>query len=140
MSPSALYLARAGRHSCYDRVVFDVNGSEAVGFAASYVPVVRADASGQPVRTAGNAFLELVVRAPIDDGTGHQPWRVSPRIGDAMVPAGTIAGYPSLRAVAFAGSFEGQTTVALGIREKRPFRVWSYGAQGYQHVIVDIAH
>jgi hypothetical protein len=41
--------------------------------------------------------------------------------------------------VAFAGSFEGQTTVAVGVRERRPFRVWISGERHYRHVVLDIA-
>jgi hypothetical protein len=40
--------------------------------------------------------------------------------------------------VAFAGSFEGQTTLAVGVRDTRPFRIWVSSDQGYQHVILDI--
>jgi hypothetical protein len=139
MNSAALYLARAGRHACYDRVVFDVNGPAATGFAARYVRVVQADASGAPVPVAGRAALELVVRAPIDDEAGHQPWRPALRVGDSMLPAGALAGFPQLRAVAYAGSFEGQTTIAVGVRDRRPFRVFTLASGGYRRVVVDIA-
>src|SRR5664279_139829 len=80
MSQAPLYLTRVGQHACYDRVVFDINGPQAVGFAARYVPVVLADASGKPVRVAGRAALQVVVRAPIfgTDSQGHQPGVSSP--------------------------------------------------------------
>ena len=71
MSTAPLYLVRVGLHPCYDRVVFDVNGPDAVGYAVRYVPLVQADGSGKPVPVAGNAALEVVVRAPIL-GTGSQ--------------------------------------------------------------------
>lgn len=140
MSRSAFYLARAGRHACYDRVVFDVNGSDDVGFVARYVPVVVADASGQAVPVPGRAALEVVVRAPIVDNFGHQPWRDQPRVGDPLISATSLASFTSLRAVRFAGSFEGQTTIVVGVSQKRPFRVWSMREPGYQHVVLDIAH
>ena len=140
MSRSAFYLARAGRHACYDRVVFDVNGSDPVGFHARYVPVVRADASGARVPVAGRAALEVIIRAPIGDDSGDQSWRDMPRVGDPLVSASSVASYPVLRGVTFAGSFEGQTTVAVGVSEKRPFRVWTLREPGYRHVVLDIAH
>lgn len=140
MSASALYLTRAGRHACYDRVVFSLNGPAPVGFAARYVRLVRADGSGHPVPVAGRAFLEVVVRAPITDDAGHQPGRQLPKVGDALVPSATIAGFRSLRAVTFAGSFEGQTTIAVGVRTQRPFRVWTIGQEGYRRVVLDVAH
>jgi hypothetical protein len=140
MSPSAFFLTRAGQHLCYDRVVFDVNGSEPVGYVARYVPVVTADPSGAAVPVAGNAVLEVVLRAPADDGRGHQPGRPDARVGASLLPAGTVAAWRSLRSVTFAGSFEGQSTIAVGVRERRPFVVTVTAERGYRHVVVDIAH
>jgi hypothetical protein len=101
MSPSPLYLTRVGRHVCYDRVVFDLNGPEAVGFVVRYVPIVRTDSSGEPVPVAGHAVLEVVVRAPIfgDDNQGHQPWVTAPTVGENLVAPAEISGWRSLRAV-----------------------------------------
>jgi hypothetical protein len=142
MSTSALYLTRVGRHACYDRVVFDINGPQSVSFVARYVPVVLADGSGQRVPVPGRAALQVIVRAPIlgADSQGHQPWRTVPRVAQDLVAPSAVSGWTSLRAVKFAGSFEGQTTLAVGVRERRPFRVWVRSEQGYQHVVLDIAH
>jgi hypothetical protein len=142
MTPSPLYLTRVGQHACYDRVVFDLNGPQAVGFAARYVPVVLADASGKPVPVAGRAALQITVRAPIlgTDNQGHQPWVKVPAVGESLVAPSKIAGWSSLRAVTFAGSFEGQTTVAVGVRQRLPFRVFVSSAGSYQHVVLDISH
>jgi hypothetical protein len=143
MSPSALYLTRVGQHPCYDRVVFDLNGPQPVGYSARYVPVVLADPSGKPVPVAGGAVLQVTVRAPIygTDDQGHQPWRTAPTIGESLVAPSEISGWTSLRAVTFAGSFEAQTTIAVGVREQLPFRVLvTSGPYNYQHVVIDIAH
>lgn len=139
MTPAPLYLVRAGRHECYDRVVFDLNGAQDVGYQAEYVPVVRADGSDRPVPVEGGAALQVVIRGPIygSDTQGHQPGRKPPAVGDDLV---TASGWSSLTGVKFAGSFEGQTTVAVGVREIRPFRVWVRSEPGYRHVVVDIAH
>jgi hypothetical protein len=142
MSAAPLYLVRVGQHPCYDRVVFDVNGPDAVGYAVRYVPLVRADASGKPVPVAGNAALEVVVRAPIlgTDSQGHQPSTRVPAIGENLVAPSRVAAWTSLRQVAFAGSFEGQTTAAVGVRERLPFRVFVTADRGYRHVVVDLSH
>jgi hypothetical protein len=142
MSGAPLYLVRVGQHPCYDRVVFDVNGPEAVGYVVRYVPVVRADGSGEPVPVAGKAALEVVVRAPVlgTDSQGHQPGAKVPGIGEDFVSPGRLATWRSLRQVAFAGSFEGQTTIAVGVRTRLPFRVFVTGDRGYRHIVVDIAH
>jgi hypothetical protein len=142
MSSAPLYLVRVGQHPCYDRVVFDVNGPEAVGYAARYVPVVQADGSGKPVPVAAGAALEVVVRAPIlgTDSQGHQPGSRVPAVGENLVAPSRLAGWSSLRQVAYAGSFEGQTTTAIGVRAQLPFRVFATGDRGYRHIVVDIAH
>jgi hypothetical protein len=142
MSEAPLYLTRVGRHECFDRVVFDINGPRAVGFVARYVPVVLADASGKPVPVAGRAALEVTVRAPIygTDNLGHQPGRTPPTVGESLITPAAISGWPSLRAVRFAGSFEGQTTVAVGARERLPFRAFVTSDGSYQHLVLDIAH
>ena len=38
-----LYGVRSGRHDCYDRVVFDINGADTVGYHVRYVDSVHAD-------------------------------------------------------------------------------------------------
>jgi len=142
LSPAPLYLVRVGQHPCYDRVVFDVNGREPVGYSARYVPVVQADGSGKPVPVAGRAALEVVVRAPIlgTDSPGHQPGSRVPAVGEDLVAASRMAGWTSVRQVSYAGSFEGQTTTAIGVRARLPFRVFVTGDLGYRHIVVDIAH
>ena len=146
MAPDELYLVRAGRHDCYDRVVFDINGvipgAGVAGYAVSYVQgEVAADASGEPVPTAGDAALQVVVRAPIfGTVSGHQPGRPTPRVGDDFYSAAQLRSWDSLKQVTFAGSFEGQTTIAVGVPAQRPFRVGSLERDGYTHVYVDIAH
>jgi hypothetical protein len=142
MSESPLYLTRVGRHDCFDRVVFDINGPQALSFVARYVPVVAADGSGKPVPVTGRAALEVIVRAPIygTDNLGQQPGRKPPTVGESLVTPAAISGWPSLRAVRFAGSFEGQTTVAVGVRDRLPFRAFVTRDGSYQRVVLDIAH
>ena len=142
MSPAPVYLVRVGRHDCYDRVVFDLNGDDVVGYVVRYVPVVAADPSGQPVPVDGGATLQVVIRAPIlgTDAQGHQPGRTPPAVGADMVAPAAISGWAAVTAVKFAGSFEGQTTFAVGVTERRPFRVLVTSEQHYRHVVVDLAH
>jgi len=143
-SSAPLYHVRAGRHACYDRVVFDVNGSAAAGYAARYVDVVHADGSGTPVPVAGTAALEVVIHAPAQgmDDQGHQPWRVLARPGQDFYTPVQLTGWRTLRQVRYAGSFEGQTTIAVGTRDRVPFRVFTVPDTRNQltHVVVDLAH
>jgi hypothetical protein len=47
-----------------------------------------------------------------------------------------VTGFSTFRQVAWAGSFEGQTTVGLGVRARLPFRVFTLPGR----VVVDVAH
>ena len=143
-SSSALYNSRIGRHDCYDRVVFDVNGPGPVGYDVRYVPVVSEDGSGKPIPVASEAALQVVVRAPAQgsqgDASGHQPGVVFAPSGARLHGPGGLENWGCLREVRSAGSFEGQTTLAIGVRDKLPFRVdtWTDSNQT-THVSVDLA-
>ncbi|MGZ4542710.1 MAG: AMIN-like domain-containing (lipo)protein [Mycobacteriaceae bacterium] len=144
MTESALYLVEVGQHDCYDRVVFDVNGPAEVGIDVKYVPLVLADASGQPLPVAGSAVLQVVVRAPAlgSDTSGHAPGKVLAQTGDYLHTEAELANWNSLRAVRFAGSFEGQCTFAVGVRDRLPFRAFTLlnTANQMRQVVVDVAH
>ncbi len=132
---------RAGRHACFDRLVVDVGGQDTTfgSYDVRYVPVVRADGSGHAVPVRGAADLQIVLRAPAYDQYGNPTLDVSDRA--ELVD---VAGYTTFRQVAFAGSFEGSTTLALGVRARLPFRVFVLpGTSQSDHtprVVVDVAH
>ena len=147
MNPEDFYLVRVGQHDCFDRVVLDVNGTidgpEAVGYSVAYVSgEVQADGSRDVVPTAGAAALQVIVRAPAHGyGTsGHQPWRPPAQTGDDFFTPEQLRGWASFREISFAGSFEGQSTIVVGVEAKLPFRVGSHDHEGHSHVYVDVAH
>jgi len=116
---------RAGRHACFDRLVLDMTG-RAPGFDVRYVATVRSDGSGFPVPVAGGARLAVVA---------HK--------GATSVPTmPSVAGFATFREVKWAGSFEGYTTIALGIRARLPHRVFTLYDPSTNHsrLVVDIAH
>jgi hypothetical protein len=126
---------RAGRHDCYDRLVVDLTGRPLGGFDVRYVPLVREDGSGNPVPVAGGAALQVVVRAPAYDPAGNPTFLpVDPR---HVVP---VTGFRTLRQVAWAGTFEGQTTLAVGTRARLPFRVFVLPGASGDRMVVDVAH
>jgi hypothetical protein len=144
VSTDALYHVRAGRHDCYDRVVLDINGPAEVGYLVGYVPEVTTDGAGKPVPVDGDAALQVIVRAPAQgyDSGGHQPGRQLGEIGDYFYSPEQLAGWSSLRAVRFAGSFEGQSTLAVGVREELPFRAFTQldETEQVRKLVIDIAH
>lgn len=123
---------RTGRHACFDRLVIDVAGRPG-GYDVRYVREVRQDGSGQLVPLRGGAKLQVVVRAPAYTDAGRPTYQ--PR----RLPA--VAGYQTFRQVAWAGSFEGQTMVGLGVRARLPFRVFTLAGPGsHSRLVVDVAH
>lgn len=105
---------RAGRHTCYDRLVLDID-APLRGWSVQYVSVVTHDPSGMPVPVAGGARLQVTVQAGV---VATDSWFTS---SGALV---NTAGYRTFRDVRFAGSFESVTTFGLGVRARLPFRAF----------------
>ena len=135
----AFYQVRAGKHDCFDRIVMDIDGQADVGYLVGYVPVVSADGSGNPFPVAGKAALQVVLHAPAQ-GSDEAGGKIFAKAGDRLYPASRLAGWRSLREIRFAGSFEGYSTVAVGVRGKLPFRVSTELDGQVRHVVIDIAH
>jgi hypothetical protein len=138
-SPTAvdsLVNARAGRHDCYDRLVLDIRGA-ANGYRVEYVPEVYRDASGELVPLRGGAKLLIVVYAPAYDvetgATTYDPADASELVN--------VSGFTTFRQVAWAGSFEGQSNIGLGVRARLPFRVFTLDGPGTgSRLVIDVAH
>ena len=141
-SSAPVYLVRAGRQECSDRVVFHLNGPDPVGYSVRYVDVVREDGSGRPVPVAGGAALQVVINAPAlgQDSHGVVDKVLAEPGADFYTPA-QLGGWSSLREVRYAGSFEGQTTIAVGVRAQVPFRVFTVLDRSglYRSVVLDLA-
>jgi len=126
---------RAGEHACYDRLVIDLAGA-AGGYRVQYVRDVVADGSGEVVPVAGGARLQLTVFDPAYD-PGYRA-TYTPRDPAHVVPVG---GYRTFRQVVWAGSFEGYTSLGLGVRARLPFRVFVLPGPGtHSRLVVDVAH
>jgi hypothetical protein len=119
---------RAGRHTAYDRVVFQLDGPIPSYYSVRYVPVVRLDGSGDPLRLRGAAFLEVVIRAPTHD-EHYRP---------VLTPTRLRPGFPALREVNAPGSFEGQTTAGIGLTHRVGFRVLELANP--TRIVIDLAH
>lgn len=126
---------RTGQQACYDRLVVDLQG-KAMGYTVSYVSQVRQIASGQVVPLRGGAFLNIVVNDPAYRANGTPSYTpANPR------ELSNVSGYQTFRQVAFAGSFEGLTSLGLGVRARLPFRAFVLdGPGGGSRLVVDVAH
>ncbi|MGG5171702.1 AMIN-like domain-containing (lipo)protein [Pseudarthrobacter sp. J1738] len=132
---AALTNVRTGHHDCFDRLVIDISGKGA-GYSVSYVSAVHQEGSGLVVPLRGGAFLNVVLRAPAYTSTGASSCNPINR-----KELTSVLGYQTFRQVAFAGSFEGQTTLGLGVRARLPFRVFTLDGPGAgSRVVIDVAH
>jgi hypothetical protein len=109
-------------------VVFQLDGPIPSYYSVRYVPVVRLDGSGAPLRLQGGAFLEVVVRAPTHDDQGRPVLR----------PSRLRPDFPSLREVNAPGAFEGQTTAGIGLTQRVGFRV--VALTNPTRIVIDLAH
>ena len=125
--PGKLTTLRAGRHGGYDRVVFQLDGSIPY-YSVRYVPQVHLDGSGEPLRLRGAAFLEVVIRAPTHD-EHYRP---------VLTPTRLRQDFPALREVNAPASFEGQTTVGIGLAHRVGFRVLELANP--TRIVIDLAH
>lgn len=136
VSSAPLSNVRAGRHACYDRLVFDIAGRGA-GFRVGYVSAVHRQGSGATVDLRGGAFLQVSVLDPVYNV------RTGALIYAPVNPNELIntAGFATFRQVAMAGSFESVTTVGLGVRARLPFTAFTLTGPGdTTRLVVDVAH
>ena len=142
MTQAPITNLRAGRHECFDRLVVDLGArpagapSQHAGYRVEYVSQVVEDGSGRPVPLAGGAFLSVVVHAPAHDLAGRPTYRPAD-----PAHAVNVSGFSTFRQVAFAGTFEGSTTIGLGVRARLPFRVFLLSGPGSgSRLVIDVAH
>jgi hypothetical protein len=129
---SQIYDVRFGQHPCYDRMVIDLRG-DAPGYRVEYVPQVTQDGSGDVVPLSGGAKLQIVALAPMYDDDGQQTFECD--------LYGIVDGYRTFRDVKCAGSFEGQSTLGLGVRARLPFRAFVLDGPGdTSRLVIDVAH
>jgi hypothetical protein len=128
-SPAPVFNVRVGQHpgDCYDRVNFDLNGPDEVGYFADYVTreQVMTEGEGAPLTVPGNAFLRVVIIAPIlgRDTQGHQPWRSPPKPGLQLIDPLQVRGWPTITGIVYAGGHANETAVYIGLHAKFAFHV-----------------
>ena len=135
MSQAKVVNLRTGQHYCFDRLVIDLNGRVA-GYSLRYVPQVVQDGSGLPIPLRGQAFIQITVNAPAYDAGGKSTYNPGNK-----AELSNVGGYQTFRQVAWAGSFEGYTSLGLGVRARLPFRVFALDGPGSgSRLVIDVAH
>ena len=127
---------RTGRHACYDRLVIDLKG-KVKGYDVRYVNAVFTEGQGKHVPLAGAADLRIIVKAPAYTRSGVPTYNPANRTN-----AKNVSGYTTFRQVAYLGSFEGQTSLGLGVRSRLPFRTFVITAAdgSTSRLVLDVAH
>jgi hypothetical protein len=127
---------RAGQHPCYDRLVVYF-AARPSAFHLRYVPAVTTQAKGDVLPLRGGAFLEIVLlTTTYDINTGAPTYHPANR--NELV---NVIGWRTFRQVADGGSFDGYTTIGLGVRARLPFRVFTLPGPGaHSRLVIDVAH
>jgi hypothetical protein len=95
------------------------------------VKQIISDPSGMVLHVRGDAKLLITIQAPA--GPGYRPNARN------LV---SVSHFRTFRQVRGAGSFEGITSIGLGVRARLPFRVFRVdnGAQPGSRLVIDVAH
>jgi hypothetical protein len=143
MTTSTVVVAgvRAGRHVCFDRLVIDLGGTadRALSYDVRYVDALSAQGSGEEIPLRGGATLQVVVGAAAYDHSGQSTYLPVERSEVVDVRA-----FETFQQVAWAGSFEGQTSLGIGTRARLPFHVFTLhgdpGSDQAVRLVVDVGH
>ena len=126
---------RSGRHECFDRLVVDIEGFTGT-YSVEYVEDVTGIGSGDFVPLRGGARLSILVDSPAYDEHGNSTYHF-----DDPEELVDTTGYRTFRQVAWAGSFEGESKIGLGVRARLPFRTFFLNGPGETtRVVIDVAH
>lgn len=135
LAQSPLVGLRTGRHHCWDRIVFELDGP-AAGYSVRYVSAVVQDGSGAVLPVPGGARLQVTLHHPAYDERGAATFP-----GRAGRSAADVRYFGTLRSVVYGGSFEGYTTFGVGTRARLPFRVFTLPGPGTgSRIVLDVAH
>lgn len=121
--------ARVGRHTGYDRVVYEFNGPQPPRFVVRYVDEAIGDPSGEVVDVDGDSILEVLAYGV------YYPEHGEP--APPPVSAASLRGTVVASVTPIYGGFEGIAQQFIGLRgEKRLFRVFTL--TGPSRLVIDI--
>jgi hypothetical protein len=130
MVTSKVLAVRVGEHRCFDRLVIDIGRGQSPGFRVRYVRHIIAEGSGKKLHVRGHARLLITILAP---ASTHFP-ATARNLAD-------VSGFRTFRQVRGAGSFEGITSIGLGVRAKLQFRVTVVpGPRARSRLVIDVAN
>jgi hypothetical protein len=107
-----LVAVRVGSHRTFDRVVWEFRGGVPTTRVIRYVRELRADGSGEPVRIAGSAILEL---------TMFQANAHDENTGQSTAPGRVVAGLGNVIEVVQSGDFEATVSYGVGLARRQAY-------------------
>lgn len=111
-----LVTVRAASHAGFDRVVWQFKGGLPATRLTEFVPTLLGDASGLPIRIAGDAILQVTMF----DAVAHDP-----NTGTPTAPARLVVGLPNVIEVVRSGDFEAHVTYGVGLAKRQAFRLFT---------------
>lgn len=106
---------RAGSHDGYDRLVVELSGTGSPSVLAGYDNDPRQQASGFPLKPAGNAYFTLIIQGvPLSMSADEAVLAKSN-------PAGVAAG--GITEIADGGVFEADAQYVVGLDKQRPYKL-----------------
>lgn len=131
-SSKTVHNVRTGQHTCFDRLVVDLNGKN-VGYSVKYVNEVHKPGSGEQVELTGGAILAVTVKAPAYTDQGIPTYLPGPSV--------RTLNYSTFKQQAYLGSVEGQTELAMSTRARLPMRAFVLDGPGnVSRLVIDVAH
>jgi len=127
---SGLTNIRAGRHDCFDRLVFDFHRGNARSYYVNYVATMHYAAGDWVIPLRGGAKLSIMLSASQRPRTGGT-YRCT-NCTDLV----NVSSYKTFRQVAWAGSYRNTPSIGLGLRARLPFRVFKLS----NRLVIDVAH
>ena len=118
---------RYATHPNFDRVVIDVTGL-LPGYRTGYTRVHHYDGSGEVVPIRGGLWIAM------HPAYAHRLDGSSTYVGPRLVRPG----FPTLKAIAFTGDFEGYVSFAFGLSYHAPYRILRL--HDPQRIVIDFKH
>jgi hypothetical protein len=139
LSPAPIFTSRVGQQTCYDSFVVEVNGP-ASGYRVGYTDEVYSEGQGLPLSPyigPHGALIGIHLLDPaydINTGQSTYPYRPTQRVAN-------VTGFQTFRGVVYGGSFESNTTFALGVRARLPFQVLVLPGPGtHTRFVINVRH
>ena len=114
-SIALLSTVRAGRHDCYERIVFDFKDENLPEFQVAVASPPFSGPSGDPIPVAGNRF----VKVRFGTTYAHYPGTGNYEGPDSITPAG----FMTIREIRLIEDFEAVVVWVIGVEAEHLFRV-----------------